>query len=502
MKLLFRLIVAGLILTAIAGYVYFSDGERYKADLETYLSETSGYQISIDGDIEWQILPTLGLSAQNIGATDASENISIGKLTLNAQIGNIFAALESWQIHSFVLQDVRVESQGSQMILRKLELNDFRPSEPSPFVLDLAYVAAGLEQSPDELNLKGQLTFTSLDSADSGHSARIRFDDTALTSTYASGICSGYVTDNKAPSNAVSADDALLPVDSILAFDADFNCDLNKMKAGDYEFENGQLAFSQAAGKSKMSLSLRDFFSGKLQTTAAINVNAAPITWDISFRGEDISSRELLALTASKLNWQAPLSVGGNFKMLGNSEQALAQSVVGSANLDGGQGSINISQIKNALMLINQIAKADKPVEELPDQLQYNNLTAGWTIQGEANTLEFALDNLQAKASGPIQLLNDNLSLSGEAVINTPKSGQQIKLTPILLDTAIPFNCEGKLAEPSCKPNTKALGKMLFQILKNSQQDKVNEKLDEVIEEQVPEQFKEAAKQLLNLFGK
>ena len=147
MKLLFRLIVASVILIGIAGYVYFGDGDRYKLDLEAYLTEASGYQISINGDINWQIQPTLGLSAENIDAIDASENINIGKLTLNAQIGNLFAALESWQIHSFVLENVKVESQGSQMILRKLDISDLRPDEASPFVLDLGYVAASADAS-------------------------------------------------------------------------------------------------------------------------------------------------------------------------------------------------------------------------------------------------------------------------------------------------------------------------------------------------------------------
>lgn len=70
------------------------------------------------------------------------------------------------------------------------------------------------------------------------------------------------------------------------------------------------------------------------------------------------------------------------------------------------------------------------------------------------------------------------------------------------MNTAIPFDCEGQLAEPSCKPNTKAIGKMLVQILKNSQQDKVKKKISDAIEEKVPDQLKDAAKQLLNLFGK
>jgi len=138
----------------------------------------------------------------------------------------------------------------------------------------------------------------------------------------------------------------------------------------------------------------------------------------------------------------------------------------------------------------------------LPDQLQYNNLQAEWTIIGPANTLALDLDNLRASAAGSIQFLEDNLSLTGEAVVQTPKPGQQIKLTPVLMNAAIPFKCKGKLEEPSCTPDTSAVGKLLLQVLKNSQQDKVKDKIDEVIEEQVPEQFKEAAKQLLKLFGR
>ena len=503
MKLLFRLIVASVMLSAITGYVYFSDGGRYKADLEAYLSEISGYKIGINGEIEWLILPALGLSAQNIRATDASEDISIGKLTLNAHIDNIFAALESWQIHRFVLEDVKVESEGSKMILSKLILTDFSPDTASPFVADLAYVRANPEASRDNFNLNGLLTFTALERSNSDHRIRVRFADTVLKSAYATGICSGEVTDNIGLGDPIGDDDnALLPVDSILAFNAEFNCELNKIDADGFALENGNLTFGQTEGKGEMSLSFDDFFGGKFQTTASVNANLVPIAWDISLNGSDIDSRKLFALTENKLKWQAPLSVEGNFKMLGNTEKTLTQSVIGSANFNGGQGSINVSQFKKAIILVNQLVNADKPVAELPDQLQYNNLTVAWTIQGEANTLVVALDNLQAKASGSIQFLTGNLSLSGEALIHTPKPGQQIRLTPILLDTAIPFNCEGKLDEPACKPNTKAVGKMLIQILKNSQQGKVKEKLDKVIEEQVPEQFKDAAKQLLNLFGR
>ena len=502
MKLLFRLIIVTVVLAVVAAYFYFKDGERYKADLEIYLSETSDYQIKVNGEIQWHIWPTLGLSATNISATDSAEKIQVGELKLSAQFGNIFSALDTWQIHQFVLQDVRIESEGSQMIVNRLEIKDFRPNEASPFSMDLAYVAAEPNASKDTLSLQGQVTFTQLDPTDDKHSARVRFAQTQLTSTYASGLCSGEITDNKVQSSATSVDTDLIPVADILAFDAEFSCELSEVHAGGYILKNGKLALSQIAGKSKMSLSFAEFFGGTLQTTSSIDVNSSPIPWTISFSGADIDSRKLFALTNSKLNWQAPLSVEGSFEMLGNTEQALAKSVMGEAKLDGGQGSIDVSQIKQALIVINQLAAADQPVEELPDQLQYNNLQAEWTIIGPANTLALDLDNLRASAAGSIQFLEDNLSLTGEAVVQTPKPGQQIKLTPVLMNAAIPFKCKGKLEEPSCSPDTCAVGKLLLQVLKNSQQDKVKDKIDEVIEEQVPEQFKEAAKQLLKLFGR
>ena len=502
MKLLFRLFVAAVLVGIVSAYIYFKDGERYKADLELYLSETSDYQIRINGDIQWHIWPTLGLSAQNISATDSDDKIHVGGLTLKAQFGNIFSAIDSWQIHQFVLEDVRIDSEGTQVVLNKLEINDFRPSEASPFSMDLAYTSPEPDASTDTMTLQGQVTFTRLESTNSAHSVRVAFKKTQLTSNYASGICNGEITDNLVQSSATSAATDLISVADVLAFDAEFSCALSRIQASDTTLTNGQLVLRQVAGKSTMSLSFADFFGGKFQTDISIDVNTSPIPWEMSFNGSEIDSRKLFALTESKLNWQAPLSAQGSFKMFGNTEQALAASVVGEAQLDGGQGSIDVSQIKKVLILINQVAGADKPVEELPDQLQYNNLQAAWTIIGPANTVVLDLDNLRASAAGPVQFLEDNLSLIGEAVVQTPQRGQQIKLAPVLLNAPIPFNCEGKLAEPSCKPDTSAVGKLLVQVVKNTQQDKVKEKLDQVIKEQVPEQFREAAKQLLNLFGK
>ena len=106
MKRFIQLIVAVLLLVVIAAYFYLQYGERYKADLEAYLSVTSGYDIEINGDIQWQILPTLGLTAEKISAANAAEKISVGQLTLNAQFGNIFSALDSWQIHQFNVQNL------------------------------------------------------------------------------------------------------------------------------------------------------------------------------------------------------------------------------------------------------------------------------------------------------------------------------------------------------------------------------------------------------------
>ncbi|MGY8792005.1 MAG: hypothetical protein ACKVKR_17280, partial [Pseudomonadales bacterium] len=77
MKLLFRLIIVTVVLAVVAAYFYFKDGERYKADLEIYLSETSDYQIKVNGEIQWHIWPTLGLSATNISATDSAEKIQV-----------------------------------------------------------------------------------------------------------------------------------------------------------------------------------------------------------------------------------------------------------------------------------------------------------------------------------------------------------------------------------------------------------------------------------------
>ena len=63
-------------LSAGLGY-YLSDKARLKTQLSTQLSIASGYQVDIQGDLNWQLLPNPGLAAANIKLRDGETQMHV-----------------------------------------------------------------------------------------------------------------------------------------------------------------------------------------------------------------------------------------------------------------------------------------------------------------------------------------------------------------------------------------------------------------------------------------
>ena len=68
-KIFFSLLLL-IIAAAVGLYFYLSDRQQLKANLSTQLSANSGYEVDIQGDLSWQILPSIRLAASNIKMRD------------------------------------------------------------------------------------------------------------------------------------------------------------------------------------------------------------------------------------------------------------------------------------------------------------------------------------------------------------------------------------------------------------------------------------------------
>jgi len=73
------LILILIVLVVGLGY-YLSDKETLKEELSAQLSTASGYQVEILGDLNWQVLPKLGIAAGNISLLDGETQIHVNKL--------------------------------------------------------------------------------------------------------------------------------------------------------------------------------------------------------------------------------------------------------------------------------------------------------------------------------------------------------------------------------------------------------------------------------------
>lgn len=505
MKGLLRLIFMATVVASIVGYFYFSDAQRYKTDLESYLQQTSGYDIKIRGELDWHLLPSPGLSAEDITATDGHDNIEIGLLTLGITFGNIFANLNSWNMQQLMVEDLVWLGQGSKLVVRYFVLRNFKPKSPAPFDLTMSYADAP-ELAAIEIKLKGDLTFIPIDAEKNVVQTKIQFTDTALNTPYSNGICFGEVVENNFQSNHQSTFDEILPVVSMLEFDASFDCSLTEIRFGEHRFAGNKFRFSQNAGKSTSSLSFENFFGGRLQTSGSIDLTDQPIEWALTFSGENIQSRELLKSSMNNLNLHAPLKIEGQLKTKGNTEQSLDENLKATVKLKSGEGSIDVSQLKQALILLDNLGGFSDDIAQLPNVLSYNSLMAELQSQPSGTSLKVNLDNLEVSASGKMALIKGDLNLNGTARVTTPKSEQQLKLPSILLNTPIPFRCRGRLMSPSCKPDTKVMSKIVFEHFKEEKQEQVKRKIDKEIERAIknkmPEELKDVARQLLNLFDR
>ena len=68
-----------VVLVAGLGY-YLSDEETLKKELSAQMRIASGYQVEILGDLNWQVVPKLGLAATNIKLHDGEIQIHVSKI--------------------------------------------------------------------------------------------------------------------------------------------------------------------------------------------------------------------------------------------------------------------------------------------------------------------------------------------------------------------------------------------------------------------------------------
>jgi hypothetical protein len=140
MKKFLLTLTAIVALIAIGASYFLSDTDQIKNQLSTELSAASGYQVDIQGGLNWQIFPSLGLAVSNVRVNDDETQIHISKLQLGLSLLEIVKPPESWTLGRLVLSEVRVKN--ADFRLQRFAMQDFTLGKATPFQAQLVFLQA------------------------------------------------------------------------------------------------------------------------------------------------------------------------------------------------------------------------------------------------------------------------------------------------------------------------------------------------------------------------
>ena len=129
-----RLFIAALILLLLLGAAinyFLSDSERLKSELGAQLTAASGYQVDIQGKLDWQVVPSLGVAITNIKLRDGETQIHIGKLRVGLSLSELTKSPDAWTLGSLIMDEVRLKDAGFRM--QRFALQNFVLGQPAPF---------------------------------------------------------------------------------------------------------------------------------------------------------------------------------------------------------------------------------------------------------------------------------------------------------------------------------------------------------------------------------
>ena len=154
-----------VVLVTGLGY-YLSEKENLKKELSTQLSVASGYQVEILGDLNWQILPKLGLAAVNIKLREGEIQIHVSKLRVGLSLSELTKSPEKWQLDDLILDEVRIKDAGFRV--QKFAMQGFALGQATPFQAQMLMLQAGepseVREGAVPVNLSGTLTYAQSDS--------------------------------------------------------------------------------------------------------------------------------------------------------------------------------------------------------------------------------------------------------------------------------------------------------------------------------------------------
>ena len=500
-------VIVGLAMIAGVAILWLlQDPNQYKADIQQLINDNAGIQVELNGDLNWRLWPPIVLQAEDLGFEDDETKYQVERLNLHASVGSLLSSTPELRIQSLSLEGLTMSDKRFESVtqVNELTLSDFAIGEPSE--LHLEAVLSPSDPEPISVNLDASITY--FDEED-----RVVIKDARFLAADLPGMCDAEVTQlsREPSSNHEETADDLLPLDLFRSKDWDADCTITAVDAGGVTLENIAIKATNTNGLSDIAVNVPDFFDGTADVNVDINASRHDPRWKVTPNLEGANTQAVMAWMEQNLNWAAPLLFNGEFAMVGNTTNALIGSMNGKARFDGGQGKIDISAIKRNAESLSKLASAAganvlpelqdavAKVAAWPDVLDYSKLQGDWSVNGNQQTLDFALDNLGITANGLVDAVSEKIDMKAELTFNDDPDLHSFDISPALTGIPIPLRCTGTMAEPECGLDQGAAQKIVASMLRGGAGDKLEKILDDKLGDKVPDGAKDLLK---GLFGK
>ncbi|MFW6092918.1 MAG: AsmA family protein [Pseudomonadota bacterium] len=485
--------VAGILLVASAVLaVFLDDANRFKPRLEALIESTTGVAVRIGGELRWKLWPPVSIAADRVSAEQDGQAWDVGRLTVNLALMELLTGPDAWRVASFTATDAVLRDDAGRLEIHRARLRELAPQRPAPFSAELTYTADGLPPRP--LTLDG---FIALD-PDTGS---LGLTDTRFETVDAAGLChaDARALEDAAPAPP-AAEDELIPVATLRAFDVDGTCSLDWVAVEDRRFTDVDVVFSSEAGDARLALDAPDVFGGEAAAVITADARREPVQWTVEPDLAGVDSAALLALFDQRLTWAAPLAYGGTLRFEGNTPEAIRDSVSGETRFDGGQGRIDISAIKGRLVELAAMFNEGERIRAWPQMWRYQRFVGDWRIDGRHHMLNVALDNLSISAEGDYAPFRDDMDMLLELVFSDDPEWPVFEMNPALYDLPIPIRCRGELTSPRCRLDEDAAQRIVARAV-SGEDSELRAELENKIDQEVPAQYRDAARSLLDALG-
>ena len=277
-----------------------------------------------------------------------------------------------------------------------------------------------------------------------------------------------------------SLDEVDLPLDFLRSFDTNGRMAVGAFQFDGLSFADFALQVSAQDGRIRLSPSAA-LYSGTYEGTIGIDVqdDAALLTLDHTLASVDVAAfmRDYLDSEMFTGTVGLDMDVAATGANVGEIMRAL-DGDVSFALTDGAWQGVDVwHQLRRARATFEQV---DAPAE--PDgepRTPFSRISASGVIEDAVltnNDLTAAFDFMTVSGAGTVELLNDAMDFNVTATFNDNEMLQSDELMADLAGDSLPLTVTGSLAEPSVRPDFRAL-------VRAEAQEAIDERVEEEREE-------------------